>query len=69
MEYYTINYMFRPLYIAHPQVFLKLIELLYKQYGGAGGGGKARSRLQYWVGQIRIITLLQLLTHCTIHIQ
>jgi hypothetical protein len=29
MEYYTINYMFRPLYIGHPQVFLKLIELLY----------------------------------------
>jgi hypothetical protein len=33
IEYYTINYMFRPLYVGHPQVFLKLTELLYKQYG------------------------------------
>jgi hypothetical protein len=33
IEYYTINYMFRPLYICHPQVFLKLNELRYKQYG------------------------------------
>jgi hypothetical protein len=33
MEYYTINYMFRPLYIGHRKVFLKLIEVLYKQYG------------------------------------
>jgi hypothetical protein len=39
MEYYTINHMFRPLYIGHPQVFLKLIELQYKQYGGGWGGG------------------------------
>jgi hypothetical protein len=39
MEYYTINYMFQPLYIGHPQVFLKLIELLYKQYGVLGGEG------------------------------
>jgi hypothetical protein len=33
VDYYTINYMFRPLCIGHPQVFLKFIELLYKQYG------------------------------------
>jgi hypothetical protein len=48
MEYYTINYMFRPLYIGHRQVFLKLIELLYKQYGVLWRGG-TRSHLQYWV--------------------
>jgi hypothetical protein len=31
--------MFRPLYIGHPQVFLKLIELLYKQYVVLWGRG------------------------------
>jgi hypothetical protein len=38
IEYYTINYMFRPLYVGHPQVFIKLIELLCKQYGVLWGG-------------------------------
>jgi hypothetical protein len=62
MEYYTINYMFRLLYIGHPQVFLKLIELLYKQYGvlwvgrvGGGGGeisfttGMTHLRVKNWI--------------------
>jgi hypothetical protein len=54
MEYYTINYMFRPLYINHPKVFLKLIDLLYKQYGVLWEGGWTKSHLQYWVSWIRI---------------
>jgi hypothetical protein len=33
MEYYTIYFIFRPLYIGYPQVFLKLTELQYKEYG------------------------------------
>jgi hypothetical protein len=48
IEYYTINCMFCPLYIGHPQVFLKLNELLYKQYVLLWGGG-TRSHLQCWV--------------------
>jgi hypothetical protein len=27
MEYYTINYVFLPLYIGHPQVFLKVYQI------------------------------------------